>query len=188
MRAALGKNHAGQPKPSSRVPRTPAEPDRRGVVVAWKIQTLGKTVSRASPVGKAAHDPATLFTPTRGAAAILVVEDEILVRAMVTDELRDQGYTVIEAADADEALAILHSNVRVDLLLTDVRMPGTLDGVGLARLVRAEHPTVKVVMASGQMMPDTDVGKTVDGFFAKPYDVPRLIERINALLAPGTMN
>ena len=119
--------------------------------------------------------------PAHGRAAVLVVEDEVLVRAMVTEELRSQGYTVIEAVDADEALSVLRSDVNVGLLLTDVRMPGTLNGMDLARLVRVEYPAIKVVMTSGTSTA-TQLDAPVDAFFPKPYDLPRLVERIQAIL------
>jgi two-component system, response regulator PdtaR len=139
-------------------------------------------VTRARPVDKQIQIHATALSPAYSRATILVVEDEILVRAELADELREHGYTVVETANADEALLVLHSNVRVDLLITDIRMPGSLNGMGLARLVRAEYPFVKVVLASGQM-PDAAVGEMIDGFFPKPYDFPKVMGQIKALLA-----
>jgi CheY-like chemotaxis protein len=67
-----------------------------------------------------------------------VVEDEVLVRIKVADELRAQGYAVIEATNASEAISVLQSSMRIDLVLTDIRMPGDLDGLGLARMMRSE--------------------------------------------------
>lgn len=98
---------------------------------------------------------------------ILMVEDDVLTRVAVSDELRDHGYSVIEAANADEALAVLHGPTRIDLLLTDMKMPGSIDGCGLARHVRAELPFVKVVMVSGQT-PEPDAYAMLDGYLAKP--------------------
>jgi CheY-like chemotaxis protein len=126
--------------------------------------------------------------PLEGAApapfTILVVEDEILVRILVTDELRGHGYTVIEAVNADEAVLILQNNDRVDLLLTDVRMPGTRDGFDLARLVRAHYPVIKVVIASADVSAaEGEMSNSFDGFFTKPYDFPKLGEHIKALLS-----
>ena len=82
---------------------------------------------------------------------MLVVEDETLTRLMLGAELEACGYRVIEAANADEALLILRGNPSVKLLFTDVNMPGVLDGLALAQLARAEHPGVKVIIASGHM-------------------------------------
>jgi CheY-like chemotaxis protein len=71
--------------------------------------------------------------------------------------------------------------MRIDLVLTDIRMPGDLDGLGLARMMLSEHPLVKVVMASGRK-PDTEENDIVDGFFFKPYDLPKLVSHIKSLL------
>ena len=112
---------------------------------------------------------------------ILLVEDEVLVRLMIADKLRDAGYTVIEASSAQEALEVLrHSSVAVQLILSDVQMPGALEGVGLARKVRSEYPAIKVVLTSGNLtaLDWTDH----DGFFPKPYNPDRLIQHIKTLL------
>jgi DNA-binding response OmpR family regulator len=122
----------------------------------------------------------------RDRPSILVVEDEVLVRIGIAEELREQGFTVIEAAHADEALAVLQSDTPIDLVLTDVQMPGPLNGIGLARIVRAQFPGIRILVASGRVpQPDTTEG-TIDGFFAKPYDYVLLIARIRLLLDSGT--
>src|ERR1043165_5673105 len=82
-------------------------------------------------------------------AAILVVEDEPVTRMALADGLRDAGWRVFEAADADEALAILNAGIRVDLLLTDVQMPGSRDGLALARIAREKLSNVRIVVVSG---------------------------------------
>jgi response regulator RpfG family c-di-GMP phosphodiesterase len=71
---------------------------------------------------------------------ILFVEDECLISIIASDALRDAGYKVIEAANADEALAILLSQTPVDLLISDVRMPGSLDGLGLLAATHEAFP------------------------------------------------
>jgi CheY-like chemotaxis protein len=121
-----------------------------------------------------------LETPARGYATVLVAEDDVILRSVVAQQLREEGYSVVEASNAEEVLVVLRTGVRVDLLFTDVGMPGTLDGIGLARLVRAEFPDVKVVIASGNVA--REVGVAVDGFFSKPYHVPQLLGHIRALL------
>jgi two-component system, response regulator PdtaR len=123
-----------------------------------------------------------LETPARGSITVLVAEDDVILRVVVTEQLRDEGYNVLEASNAEEVLLVLRTGARVDLLFTDVTMPGTLDGIGLARVVRAEFPAVKVVIASGNALPQ-GVGEAVDGFFAKPYHVPQLLGHIKALLS-----
>src|SRR5580698_6723942 len=86
-----------------------------------------------------------------GRPIILVVEDEVLIRMMLADELRGRGFDVVEAQNADEALTLLQSPVPVGLVLTDVQLPGAMDGIGLARLLRAARPELKVVIASGNI-------------------------------------
>src|SRR5262249_20630149 len=79
---------------------------------------------------------------------ILVVEDEILIRMPLAQYLRDCGYKVIEAANADEAMTVLsHEETVVDVVFTDIEMPGTLDGFGLAKWVRDHRPGVAVILA-----------------------------------------
>ena len=73
-------------------------------------------------------------------ATILVVEDELLIRLMIADALRAAGFSVIEAMNADEALAVLRAGVSIDLVMTDIRVPGPTDGLGLADTVRPTWP------------------------------------------------
>ena len=115
---------------------------------------------------------------------ILVVEDEVLVRWMISEQLREQGYTVVEAINADEAASVLRSQLRVDLVLTDMRMPGSMNGAGLVKLLRAEFPFVKVVMVAGQV-PDEAVRELLDDFLAKPFAPAELRDCIRKLTAPA---
>jgi CheY-like chemotaxis protein len=100
---------------------------------------------------------------------VLVVEDEALIRMLVVDELESLGLTVLEAASADEALPILLSDVPVQVLFTDVRMPGSMDGIELARRARAIRPHLKVIVASGHS-PNISL-QEADAFFGKPFSV-----------------
>jgi CheY-like chemotaxis protein len=115
---------------------------------------------------------------------ILVVEDEVLIRIDLADYLRDCGYRVCEAANADEALAILQSGERVDLVLTDVQMPGSMDGFALARWVRDNHPGMKVLLTSGVSRSADLAGDLCEEgpIETKPYDPKRLAARIRAKL------
>jgi CheY-like chemotaxis protein len=114
-------------------------------------------------------------------ATILVVEDQILLRNSIAEELRVHGYAVIEAVNGDEALAALRSPLSVDLVVTDWRMPGVVDGAALVSLVRSEFPHVKLIMVSGQY-PDQQVRDALDGYFAKPLDTLELIRRVSELV------
>ena len=115
------------------------------------------------------------------AKTILLVEDEVLVRMAIADALRDAGYMVIEASNAYEAMQVLHHNsVDVRLLLSDVRMPGAMDGAELAREVRSQFPLIKIVLTSGHLRkPDWTEH---DGFFPKPYDTATIVSHIKTLL------
>ena len=115
---------------------------------------------------------------------VLVVDDEVLIRVMLTEELRERGYLVVEAANADEALSVLHSDIGVDVVVTDLRMPGDVDGAGLARAVRAEHPSAKVVMLSGEA-PEVGLHDILDGCFLKPCDFAELATEIETLAPPS---
>lgn len=111
---------------------------------------------------------------------VLVVEDEILVRMAVSEELRDHGYSVIEATNADEALVILHGPTRVDVVITDMKMPGAMDGAALVQWIRAKFPFVKVVMVSGQR-PAPAVRSMLDGFLPKPVEPTHVATYVQTL-------
>jgi CheY-like chemotaxis protein len=111
---------------------------------------------------------------------ILVVEDEMLVRVMLADALRDAGYEAVEAVDGDEAIRLLGGCDKISVVVSDVRMPGSLDGIALAKRVRSERPEIKIVLVSGDL---TAVdGAEHDGVFRKPYDVSRLIALVDKLV------
>jgi len=80
---------------------------------------------------------------------VLVVEDEQMVRMPIAEYLRDCGFRVIEAGDALEAIALLQSADHVDVVFSDVQMPGNMDGFALARWFRQYHPEVPVLLTSG---------------------------------------
>ena len=117
----------------------------------------------------------------RAVHTVLVVEDEVLVRLMIADVIRSAGYEVIEAANADEALDVLAHTRGVSLIISDIRTPGSLDGLRLAQLVRSHYPAVHIVLTSGHLMNVDSVDH--DGFFPKPYDARKIVEHIEALLA-----
>src|SRR4029079_10621287 len=81
--------------------------------------------------------------------AILVVEDEEHIRHMVAKVLRERGYVVFEAATGDEALATLPSHPEIDMIFTDVRMPGRHDGISMVAEARRTRPDLKIVFATG---------------------------------------
>ena len=112
---------------------------------------------------------------------VLVVEDEVLVRMSLAETLRDDGFFVLEAANADEAMAVLASSTPIDIVLTDVNMPGSLDGVALGRHARTTRPGLKVMIVSGRV-PPTAASDAADAFLAKPYEAASVVKAINTLL------
>jgi CheY-like chemotaxis protein len=112
---------------------------------------------------------------------VLVVEDEVLVRGMVADFLRERGFVVIEAADAAEALAVFASGVPVDLVFSDVHMPGRMDGVTLAALLRASFG-VPVLLTTGDPSRVAPSILEVAGIMEKPYALEDLARCIEALI------
>jgi CheY-like chemotaxis protein len=100
---------------------------------------------------------------------VLIVEDELLLRMDAVDIIATAGFEVVEAADADEAIEILESRSDIAVIFTDVQLPGSMDGLKLARAVRGRWPPIKIVATSGQVqVRETDLP---DGgrFLAKPY-------------------
>lgn len=114
------------------------------------------------------------------AQTILVVEDEFLIRFMLADSLRDIGYHILEAADGDEALDILTSGQIVDLVVTDVRMPGGVDGMELTRRSKSLAPGRPVIVCSAHLFRSESY--PADEFLAKPYTVAALAEMIARLI------
>jgi DNA-binding NtrC family response regulator len=114
---------------------------------------------------------------------VLLVEDELLIRIMVAYELRAHGFNVVEAQNADEALAFLQGQVPVGLVVADVQLPGSMNGLMFARLIRERDPKLKVIIASGNISsaPGEDIAHA---FFHKPYapdDIVNCAERLLAI-------
>lgn len=116
---------------------------------------------------------------------VLLVEDEALLREVSADRLRDEGFRVLEAAAAADALALLEQNPEIDVLFTDVRMPGAIDGLALASEVRRIRPHLPVILTSGQWTAAPGQGAP-DGavFIQKPYSVGAVAQLVKALVKP----
>ncbi len=115
---------------------------------------------------------------------VLFVEDELLVRLFGADMLEGAGFEVIEAANADEALRELESRGDVQVLFTDIHMPGSLDGLELARRVHTRWPAIKLLIASGRVRPDPEEIPDDGRFVPKPYEPKRLVQQIRELTQP----
>jgi len=113
---------------------------------------------------------------------ILLVEDEELIRLLLTEVLNDEGFEVYPVADGAAAQAFLSTSEHFELLFTDIQLPGDIDGLDVARMVRTRHPSMPIIFTTGQ--PDRMEGWTVgpnDHFVAKPYRpfaVSALIRRL----------
>jgi CheY-like chemotaxis protein len=116
-------------------------------------------------------------------AAVLVVEDDPIVRMIGTDLLADAGFDVFEAESADEAVHLLLAHPEIRLLFTDVNMPGSLDGVQLADWACAQRPGLKVLIGSGLQRPSPGALPACADFVPKPYRPEAIVERIRSLLA-----
>ncbi len=114
------------------------------------------------------------------AQTILVVEDEILIRFILADTLRDIGFQVLEAGDGDEGLQILNSGQMIDLIVTDVRMPGDIDGMELTRRSKSLAPGRPVIVCSAHLYESEAL--PADEFLAKPYSIAALAEAIARLI------
>lgn len=130
--------------------------------------------------GSKSDEPAPESQPT-----ILVVEDEVLIRMAVSDYLRECGFRVVEAGSADEAVEVLKTDTAVDIVFSDVNMPGSLDGFGLAQWIRRERPRLEVLLTSGVARKAKEAGDLCkDGpFLDKPYHHGDLERHIRQLLA-----
>ena len=98
---------------------------------------------------------------------VLVVEDEILIRELVSEELEVAGYIVVIANDADQAIAILEARQDIHLVFTDINMPGSMDGLKLAAAVRDRWPPVHIIITSGKIRPLEIPANAL--FIPKPY-------------------
>src|SRR5258708_7164769 len=129
------------------------------------------------------------MAPGQSAAlrAILVVEDEMLLRMRAVDMVEDAGFTAVEAINADDALAILESRSDIELLFTDIQMPGSMDGLKLANAVHERWPLIKIILVSGQLRL-TDEDKPVDSrFFGKPLEVKHMIAEMQEMMGKGAL-
>ncbi|MBS0638228.1 MAG: response regulator [Proteobacteria bacterium] len=124
--------------------------------------------------------------PVHSPPVILLVEDEELVRLSAAEYLRFSDFHVLEAANADEALAILTSNTHVDLVFSDVRMPGRLDGFDLAQWLMTHRPALPVLLTSGYAGLMRDANRSLP-VLPKPYSLETLLGRINELLPPALL-
>ena len=101
--------------------------------------------------------------------AILTVEDEFLTSEYLGCILEDAGYEVVATYDADEAIAILEARNDVRIVITDIQLPGSMDGLNLAAAVRGRWPAIKFIVTTGKLRPGDDQMPEQSQFVPKPY-------------------
>src|SRR4051812_10867112 len=115
-------------------------------------------------------------------AVVLVVEDEMLLRMRAVDMVEDAGFTSVEAVNADEAVAILESRSDIALLLTDIQMPGSMDGLKLAHAVHERWPPIRIILVSGQLrLASIDIPAD-SRFFGKPLEAKKMIAEMQDMI------
>ena len=149
------------------------------------MKSVPSALHRSEPIHSFASSefppPVRISEPPK---TVLVVDDDAMVRDLETLMLRLQGYTVLEAESAAEALRVAASTVTIHLLITDLMMP-EVDGLELTRRFRAVHPKTPVLMVSGSLPmlrarsePDLDRF----AFLAKPFEFDELLHKVRTLL------
>lgn len=121
------------------------------------------------------------MSPRSRNETILVIDDEPLVRILLVDLFEEQGFPVEEAANAAEALDVLKSHGNIRIVITDIQMPGSMDGLRLAKFIHDAYPPIALIVASGGVQPDRASLPDDAIFMAKPIDVQELLKRVDTL-------
>jgi CheY-like chemotaxis protein len=114
--------------------------------------------------------------------AILIVEDDQLLMSFAVDIVEEAGFAAIEAGNADEAVAVLESRSDIALVLTDVNMPGSMDGLKLAHAIRDRWPRIKIIVVSGEVRPSENDLPLNSLFLGKPFLAATMISGIHSLI------
>ncbi len=117
------------------------------------------------------------------ARAILIVEDEVFIRHDLMDFFEDRGFTVFEAENAEEAIEVLAAHPEVQIVLTDIQMKGSMDGLRLAHYVRDRHPPVLIAVVSGAITPSRADLPDRAFFVPKPFDPRHVLSEIERMSA-----
>ena len=124
-----------------------------------------------------------LLEPKR--PVVLIVEDEVLLRMDAVDMIAAAGFEVVEAANADDAIEILESRPDITVVFTDIQMPGSMDGLKLARAVRGRWPPIKIIATSGHLhVAETDLPEG-GRFLPKPYSPRQVTGVLRELISSG---
>ncbi len=115
---------------------------------------------------------------------VLVVEDEFLLRMDAVDMIVAAGFEAVEATDADAAIEILETRNDIAVIFTDIQMPGSMDGLKLARAVRGRWPPIKIIATSGVHVGETDLPEG-GRFLPKPYNSDQITGMLRQLTVGG---
>ena len=121
-------------------------------------------------------------TGTGRKTLILIVEDDFLLRLDAMQMIAEAGFDVLEAANADQALALLEQRSDIEVIFTDIDMPGSMNGLKLAHAVRGRWPPIRIVTTSGRFNLGPDELPVGGKFIAKPYNFRHLAETIRELM------
>jgi CheY-like chemotaxis protein len=116
---------------------------------------------------------------------ILVVENEAIIRMGTAHMLQDAGYAVLEAPHADAAIKILETRKDIRVVFTDIKMPGTLCGLRLARAIRDRWPPIHLIVASGLSAPGEKEFPEMGRFIRKPYAPEHVLQVLDEMLGPS---
>jgi two-component system, response regulator PdtaR len=118
--------------------------------------------------------------------AVLIVEDEELVRMDAVDIIASAGFTVYEAGNADEAIRLLEMQNDIGIVFTDVNTPGSMDGVRLANYVRDRWPPIHLIVTSGQVSVNRQEVPNGTAFFRKPYSRDQIANKVREMADAGS--
>ena len=113
---------------------------------------------------------------------VLIVEDEFLLRLDAAEFMKDCGFTVYDASNADEAIAPLELHGDIRAVFTDIHMPGSMDGLKLAHYVRGRWPPVQLIITSGRARPRVEDMPIGSGYVDKPYQLDKVADSLRAMI------
>jgi CheY-like chemotaxis protein len=112
---------------------------------------------------------------------VLIVEDEALLRELAAELVEDAGFVALQAADAAAAIAVLEARSDVAAIFTDINLPGSIDGLELAHMVRHRWPPIRILIASGRIRPKPSELPPSSVFLEKPYEGVAVVAHLHAL-------
>lgn len=115
-----------------------------------------------------------------GSRTVLVVDDEAFIRIYLVDIIENRGFRVLEAANADEAMALMEKHPEIDVVVTDIQMPGSMDGLKLSHYIRDRWPPTTLIVTSGKAALDATSLPLDASFLSKPIDTKQLFRVLGA--------